>query len=293
MTKTLLLTGCALMAGALSPALAAETNVQTRTNIQTRGDTGSYVEYSSDAETITKGEVERSLEKTGRTIEKTADKAVNALTGAKADANANAKVNSTSIVTSNAMIAEPDSAEKIIGKPIIGQAGERVGTVHDIILSADGHAEKLIVADGGMMSLGDKKAVFDFSTVTGRDAKGNVQTNITEDAINNAKEFSYDATTTASGVQRLEADQMSARNVIGAKIANQNNKEIGVIKDISLHNSGASNVLVAHDQFLGLGGKKALVPFDALSHKNGEANADTKFQISAEQAAVLTGSKLN
>ena len=53
------------------------------------------------------------------------------------------------------------SANHIIGEPIYNEANTRVGTVHDVIVDRDGKMMSVVVADGGPMSAGDKKAAFD------------------------------------------------------------------------------------------------------------------------------------
>src|SRR5690606_30558530 len=92
----------------------------------------------------------------------------------------------------SANVAKNVSAENMIGKPVVGANGDRVGNVHDIILNQDGVAKYLIIADGSSVSVGDKKAVFDYSAINGRDANGGLLTNISEANIDQAKALSYD-----------------------------------------------------------------------------------------------------
>ncbi len=291
MIKTILTTtALALIA---MPALA-ETQTQTRSNIKTRGDTGTYVEYSKDAETVTKKEIKRSTEKAKQAVKRTADKVSDAVKPADA-----AKPAAAGLAVSEAKIAQDDSAEHMIGKPVLNAAGERVGSVHDVILAKNGQAKKLIVADGGMMSLGDKKAAFDYSVISSRDAKGALQTSITEEQINNATPFSYkaeDAAEKKSGkvaapaVVVKAADDLSLRDVIGAAVVDQSGKKIGAVKDIAIDGNRAGKVIVAYDQILGLGGKKVSLAYGDVAFNQNDGGK-LNLRLNETQAAQLVDAK--
>ena len=266
-----------------APALAEQS--ATRTNIKPRGDTAAYVDYSSDAETITKKEVKRTVQKARDGVKRTADKL--AETAKPSDA----QLAAPGLAVEEAKIAQEHSAEHMIGKPVLNAAGERVGSVHDIIFSASGQAKNLIVADGGMMSLGDKKAAFDYHVMNGRDAKGALKTTITEEQINKAKDFSYETDGAASGDAKSgsvvkAADDLSLRDLIGAHVTDRAGKKIGTVKDVAIEGERAGKIIVAYDQILGVGGKKA-----GLSYTDGVFDRDDggklTLRLNEAQAAKL------
>lgn len=277
MTKTKMMMGVAALTLAIAtPATAQESN----TNMKVRGDTATYKSYTADEETITKKEIERTLKKAEDGVKRAADKVTAAVDG-NAQTETHVRLNDTSV-------AQNASADFMIGKPLMNASGERVGTVHDIILSDRGTVDAVIVADGGKMSVGDKKAAFPFGVVNGRDANGGVLTSITEEQIEQAKAFDYDVTAQADAKTQVKAPgQTSVREMIGAKLSGPENKNIGTVKDIALENGHATRAIIAYDQILGLGGKRAAVAYDGLNvapdNKGRPAVA-----LSAPQAAMLS-----
>ncbi len=306
MTKTFLLS-TALVLMTATPVLAADGDVQTRSNIKTRGDTGSYVEYSSDAETVTKKEVKQTLDKAEKSIKKAANKVTgtkNKEAAAKAAPAAATATAAAGLNVTEAKIAQNNSAEHMIGKPVMNAAGERVGSVHDVILSQNGTAKTLIVADGGMMSVGDKKAAFDYSVINGRDAKGALLTSITEEQINKAKTFAYeapaakvdakadakDAAKADANVQVIAANETSVREVLGAKVVNADQKTVGAVKDVAIENGHAQKLIVAYDQILGLGGKKVGLSYQDVALVDNDGG-QLNLRLNAAQAQQLTNAK--
>lgn len=276
MNKQILLNTAAVMllGGAVVSAQAAETT--TNTNIKARGDTAVYVDRPAHTEEVTKQDVERGLKKVGNSIERAADKVAKA---------AKDVVDDEPMVIGQANIAVDASADKMIGKPVMNAGGEHVGSVHDVIFAQNGQAKFLIVADGGTMSLGDKKAAFDYSAINGRDANGAVLTSITEAQIDNAMAFSYDANGDAN-TQVMAANETSAREVIGAKVTDPQDNTVASVEDVSIENGNAAKLIVAYDQFLGLGGKKASLPYDQVSMADNKAGKPN-FRLNARQASAL------
>lgn len=276
-SKTTMMLGAAVLALAVATPASAQ---QGNTNVKVRGDTAAYVDYSSDAETITKQEVERTLDKAGDSIKRAADKVAGA-----AD---NEMQAATAVQLNDTQISQNDSAGFMIGKPVMNAAGERVGTVHDLILSRSGSIDALIVADGGRMMIGDKKAAFPFSVVNGRDAEGGVLTSITEEQIDQAKSFDYDMTAQADAQTQIRAPgQSGARDLLGAKIEDADGKNIGTVRDLAINAGGVSKVVIAYDQILGLGGKRAAVDYQGLN-LSPDDKGRLAVTLSAPQAAMLS-----
>lgn len=277
-TKTTMMMGVAALALAMAaPAMAQETN----TNMKVRGDTAVYKSYTADEETITKKEVERTLEKAGDSIKRTKDKVVNAVEG-----NTHAAA-ATSVELNDVNVAQNNSADFLIGKAVMNASGDRIGTVHDLILSDTGSVDALIIADGGRMVFGDKKAAFDFSVINGRDSNGGVLTSITQDQIDQAKNFDYDVTAQADATTQIKAPgQTSARELLGAKITGPDDKRVGTVRDIALNGNDVSKVIIAYDQILGLGGKRAAVDYSGLS-VSPDNKGRPSVALSAPQAALL------
>lgn len=273
--KTMMMGVAALTLAVAAPAMAQETN----TNMKVRGDTAVYKSYSADEETITKKEVERTLEKAGDSIKRATNKVANA-----GESNTQA---AAAVQLDDTNVAQDSSADFLIGKAVMDGAGERIGTVHDLILSDTGAVDAVIVADGGRMVFGDKKAAFDFNVINGRDTNGGVLTSITQEQIDQAKAFNYDVTAQADAQTHVKAPgQTSARELIGAKITGPDDKNVGTVRDIALNGGDVSRVIIAYDQILGLGGKRAAVDYSGLNVSPDNKGRPT-VALSAPQAALL------
>lgn len=279
-TRRMGLMGVAALAlMATYPAYAEDS----QTNVKARGDTATYTSYSSDEETITKQEVERTLEKAGDSIKRAANNVAEAV-----DVRPDAK-NEAVIQRENTDIRKENSADFMIGKPVKNVDGEDIGSVYDLILSEDGSIDALIIASDGRMIFGEKKAVFDFDAVNGRDVNGAVLTSLTEDQIEQAKAFDYDVTAQADGETQIKKEsQVSVREMIGADIEGPEGKEIGRVSDVALDGGSASKVVIAYDQILGLGGKKAAINYEDLDVSS-DGGGRVAISLSASQAAMLSG----
>lgn len=254
-----------------------------QTNIKARGDTATYTSYTSDEETITKQEVERTLEKAGDSIKRAANNVAEAV-NVRPDAK-----NGDVIQRENTDIRKENSADFMIGKPVKNAGGEDIGSVYDLILSEDGSIDALIIASDGRMIFGEKKAVFDFDAINGRDVNGAVLTSLTEDQIKQARTFDYDVTAQADAQTQTKGEtQISAREMIGTDIESPEGKEIGRVSDIALDNGSVSKVVIAYDQIFGLGGKKAAIDYRDLDVSS-DGNGRPSIALSASQAAMLSG----
>lgn len=271
MKKSFLLTTAAALSLVMSGMAQA---ADTQTNVKVRGDTGNYVAYSSDEEEVTQKEVENALDKAGHKIENLAGQAVDAVDGN----------NEAAVKADVGVVAKNNSADQLIGQPVKNASGERIGTVHDVILAQNGQAKYLIVADGGMVSLGDKKVAFDYGAIEGRDAAGAVLTAATEETINAAPAFSYDAEDSKEGAQVIAASETSLRAVLDAKLTDPQDKTVANVEDVVIENGRAEDLIVSYDQFLGLGGKKASLPYEDLAFSNDGVMGTGKFRLNASQA---------
>lgn len=189
-------------------------------------------------------------------------------------------------------IDERMTAAGMIGKPIYNQNNERVGTVHDLILEKDGKASIIVVADGEFPGFSGKLAAFDYNSITRRNEDGDVIMPLTEDVIDNAMEFSYDADMRDEKVRVIPADGYSVEALLDAELLNQQQKTVAEVDNISFKNGYADQLIVAFDQVLGLGGQKAAFDYsDAKVLREGEDDYD--FQLSANQSAQFEAYKKN
>jgi sporulation protein YlmC with PRC-barrel domain len=177
------------------------------------------------------------------------------------------------------------TAAGMIGKPVYNAKNEKIATVKDIIINPDGEATTVIVADG-VFGFGRKLAAFDYDLVSQRQKDGDVMMPLSEETIKKAAEFSYDRKDAAKdNVRVIPEGSLSVATLLNGQLVNQNNETIAQVDNIAFRNGAVSQVIVAFDQTLGIGGKKAVVPYNDLKVlQQGKNTHNVDFQMSAAQA---------
>ncbi len=102
--------------------------------------------------------------------------------------------------------AEGNLASLIIGENVYNGAGndaQDIGKVNDIVLSADGMAESLVIGVGGFLGMGQKNVAFDFGKATWAERDGDrwLVVEATKEALEALPDFdrrAYDAAPAAS-----------------------------------------------------------------------------------------------
>jgi sporulation protein YlmC with PRC-barrel domain len=83
-------------------------------------------------------------------------------------------------------------ASNFMGKSVQNNAGEKIGTVKDILFDDKGSMTAIIIGFGGFLGIGEKSVGIPFEMVkTSKDANGNliVVASLDKDAINAAPDF--------------------------------------------------------------------------------------------------------
>jgi sporulation protein YlmC with PRC-barrel domain len=174
------------------------------------------------------------------------------------------------------------TANGIIGKPVFNEQAERVAKVHDIILDESGKAVMVVVTDGAFIAVG-KKAAFDYGAITRIDVNGDVIMPLTEEMINNAARFSYEADESGENVRVLAANGVSVNAILAGQVLNHQNEAVAEIDNISLKNGSADRLIIGFDKVLGMGGQNAVLNYaDATLIRDGD---DLDFKLSADKSA--------
>ena len=176
------------------------------------------------------------------------------------------------------------SANEIIGEPIYDEAGVRIGTVHDVIVDRSGQMMTVIVADGGPLSIGDKKAAFNSDELYLDDASGQYRMNIGEEDIASANTFSYDPTKASTKVDVMPPEGISVKKLAQAKLVDHNNEVVADIDNISFDaNKSIDQLIVSYDKILGMGGDVAALDFSKL--RLVEDRKGLRMQMTGNQSA--------
>lgn len=177
------------------------------------------------------------------------------------------------------------TADGMLDTPVNNSAGERIGTLKDIIIDSKGEAVLAVVSDAEFIDLGAKEAAFDYSMVARRNKDGDVVMPLTEETIKNAKAFSYDMTTANDAeIRTIPANGYSVEKLLDTEILGPDNKTVGSVDNIIFREGRAETVIVGFDKTLNMGGKKAALSFQDLQlvKKN---ETDVNFQLTASQTA--------
>lgn len=154
----------------------------------------------------------------------------------------------------------------LTGAGVEGADGERVATVDDIIMSADGTAQHLLLSSGGFLGIGDKQITVAFSEVGIRDddmSDERIVSTLSDSAIESVAE--YDEATLAD-------DMMMASELLGTEVALSTGEDTAAIHDVILGETGQADWLVLDT---GIGGERYLVDFSQLEMTAGADGEDT------------------
>jgi len=80
-------------------------------------------------------------------------------------------------------------ADQVIGMTVYNAQGEKVGTVHDILLDKEGKATGVVVAVGGLLGVGAKSVGLTWKEIDVKPEQQQVQINYTKDQLEAAPDF--------------------------------------------------------------------------------------------------------
>jgi sporulation protein YlmC with PRC-barrel domain len=271
MKTKLLIAASALALIAAAPAIAADNKVEVKTETTTNPSM--------------KEDVKRAWEDTKDAASNAADKTSEAASNAYDNIKATF-IDEDKTASDTVTIDSRKTAQGMIGQPVRNTAGEKIATVKDIILDSNGKATLVVLADGGFMGIGTKLAAFDYDLVSQRQKDGDVIMPISEETLDKVAPFSYDAKDAEKDAKTriIPQNGISVAELLEGQVLNQKKENVAEIDNISLSNGEASQVIIAFDQTLGLGGKKAAVGYDNIQVVR-EKNDKVNIQLSDKQAA--------
>lgn len=180
------------------------------------------------------------------------------------------------------------TVSNILGQPVYNTKQERVGTVSDIILDRNGKAVEIVVADAEIPGFDLKTVAFDYSSVVKQDEKGAVVMRISEAMIDQARALPIGSYSQES-IGAPSQDRFSASELLDSDLVDPQNTPVANVDNISFEDGQAKEIIVAFDQVLGLGGKKAALEFQSAEIvQNG---TDVNFQLSAARASQFNALK--
>lgn len=249
---------------------------------------GSVVAYANDARTAnqndlphyTEEQAKQGLEDAKDAVSNAADRVSDKTKQAYQNIKDKVRGDDISEISPVDMEATTTTADSMIGQPVYDANGDRVAKVKDIILDEGGAATMIVLADGDWTGLG-KLAAFDYDMIVQSNEDSHMIAPLTEEMIDNAAEFSYEANNSDRSVKVVPKNGFSVAELLDSKLVNAKGETVAVIDNITFRDGEAENLVVAFGQTLGLGGKQASMNFESpdIVKEDGKA----QFKLSEAQ----------
>lgn len=231
------------------PAFAAETKTEAQIKAETTG-----------------AKIERNMEEAGATIEEKAKQAGNAIEEKTEDAGRAVKEKYSEMkayftddkdvkAVTSVNVMNRLTADKIIGAKVLDPQGKDIGDVNDILVDAEGDAERVIINDGGVLGLGGKLASFDYDVIEGATADADIVVKLTDASVKGAQSFDDKA---------IPAELYSVKNIIGSKVVDAEGKAVAKVDTVAFDEDDADYLIVTSNSILGMGGERSALDFEAL-----------------------------
>lgn len=186
-------------------------------------------------------------------------------------------------------IRRDQTAENMIDKDVVDANGKKVAKVDDILIDSNGHPDKVIVADGGVLGVGAKKAAFDYDAVKTKNADGKRVISMSEDMIKKAPEFSYDAKDAGkSGTVVQPASTASVKEIMDGHILDAKGDKVADIENVAFNGNDTQLIVKFNDTF-GMGGDLAAMNLSSL--QRADNNGEVNYRLNEAQTAQFKNYK--
>lgn len=251
-----------------------------------------FAETKANTEPTTGQKVERTLDRTGEKIERGAEKAEDAVKGAYNDVKAYFNDDSDDVVAVN--IDKRVTADELIGKTVRNSKGDTLGKIEDILITANGDAEMIVINDG-FLGLGGKHAAFDFDVIKGYTPSGDAVVVLTDAQVDAAKRFERraDAVKDADAAKTfvMPAEYLSVAKIMDSKVYDAAGKAVADIDTVAFEGDDADYVVITFNKILGMGGDKAALNIEAIDIK--PRDDKYAFTLTQKQSARFDTMKSN
>lgn len=235
---------------------------------------------------MAENELGRSLDRAGETVSRAADSVKRGTQETYRDIRAavlGAREDSGNVEYID--INSRNTASGMIGKEVRSETGVSIARMEDIILDKDGRAELVVLANGGFMGLGEKKAAFKYADITRQDSSGDVVMALTEETVKKAAEFTTDDNNKNPAILKMPAGGYSAAAILKADVVDPDGKKVANVSDLLFVNGKAARVIISFDTVMGMGGETAAFNYNAVNLAKNDQGM--QFRLSAAQAEQL------
>ena len=196
-------------------------------------------------------------------------------------------------------------ASKLIGATVKNKAGDSIGEISDLIVSAGANVTMAVVSAGGVLGIGDKKIAIPYKSFSVSPDGKTLYLDMTADQLKQLPPYTEDEKGEAAAHQKtsqstpnnpfehgtatsstaaasaaksphvLKATEQPASSLIGAEVVDRADAKVGKIKDVIVSTSGgrqAQAVMTVGGGIGNIGGHEIAVPLDNLTIKRGGEN---------------------
>ncbi|MCW5601474.1 PRC-barrel domain-containing protein [Nitrosomonas sp.] len=172
------------------------------------------------------------------------------------------------------------NAQKLIDMNVVGQNGNTLGEIQDLVLSHNKTISYAIVSVGGILGVGEKLVTIPFHDLNINKTEEKVTLNLTEKQLEELPEFKFeyigdrnyqtnDRPTTSSADSKYNVANtdydINAKKLFGMNVVDPSGKKLGELKDLLLSKSEkVIHAIVSTGGMLGMGKKLIAVPFHSL-----------------------------
>lgn len=147
---------------------------------------------------------------------------------------------------------------KFMGVSVDNFAKEKIGDINELLIDKNGNVAYTIIGVGGFLGVGERHAAMSFSSLQltrDTDGKPLVRVNVTKDQLKSMPEWKWQPASTEWRVNKL----------IGAKVSNSADENIGDINDLLINKDGkVTAAVIGVGGYLGINERNAAISFSAL-----------------------------
>lgn len=205
-------------------------------------------------------------------------------------------------------------------------AMDNVGQINDVILSADGRVQALVIGVGGFLGVGEQDVAVtmdqvSFATDATNPDEMYVVINTSGEMLKTSPAFDRAATMGATtdpagtapaamdgtdatvaqaerqrlnaptmereGYNRLDAGDVSIEMLIGKSVYGADDSDVGTVEDVIVDDGGAvKEVIIDFGGFLGMGTTQVALSFEELTILTNDGNADIRVYVDATKEQV-------
>ncbi|MEI8396099.1 MAG: PRC-barrel domain-containing protein [Rhodospirillaceae bacterium] len=168
---------------------------------------------------------------------------------------------------------------KVVGSTVVNAANETVGTISDLIVTANSNVPSAVLSVGGFLGMGTKYVIVPYSTLVVHE-KQMVFRDATKDSVKALPDLSSLTT----------GDRTS--KIIGASVVNGANETVGTVDDLIVTpNEKVPFAVLSVGGFLGMGAKYVVVAYSTLEVNDKQLKIQKASKEALEKLPSFTYSK--